>query len=271
MPVVFTCEHCRRSVTVSSRLAGQETSCPHCRQSILVPAPASASPTPDAPHAAAVPPPRQAPPPLAPPPAPSSFPGQQSRDDVVVVTHTVVWMQGSLLVLLALLGFVSGYFVARSYGPVATHVAQPSFITGTVKYQKADSSLVADRNAVVLLFPVRDAPDRTSKLSVYGLRPQDTSAGPSDSSESALRAIGADICRATTEGFYHLRVRDQGDYFVLYLSAHLQRSSDEPLDRQMLAELGRYVDRANELLGASAFAWKRVTIRGDQEMNQVIR
>jgi len=272
MPVVFTCKHCQRSVTLSSRHAGHRVPCPHCHQPITVPeaktSPAVAIAEPPSP--AIAPPPVKVSETLTPPPAPSIALPDDDRD-VVVVTRTVVLMQGSLLLLLALVGFVCGYFIARSYGPSGTNAPQPSFITGNIRYQRQDNSLASDNGAVVLLLPARETPDRISKLSVFGLRPQDTQTGSSGTNSDALRAIGGDMCRATGEGFFHLRVRDSGEYFVLFLSAHLQRSSDEPLDRQMLAELGRYVDRANELVGGSALIWKRMEIDQDIEMNEVMK
>jgi hypothetical protein len=271
MPVVFTCEHCQGCITLSSRHAGRRLLCPHCQQPILVPSAQSST------AAILEPPPPISAPPLAatpehltPPPAPASAVPDDDRD-VVVVTRTVVLMQGSLLLLLALIGFVSGYFVARSYGPASAHVPQPSFITGILRYQRGNNRPAADDGAVVLLLPAKEVPDRMSRLSVFGLRPQDTQAGPSGTNSDALRAMGGDLCRATGEGFYHLRVRDSGEYYVLFLSAHLQRADDEPLNRQMLAELGRYVDRANELIGGNAFVWKRMTIDHDVEMNEVLK
>jgi len=218
----------------------------------------------------------ESPPPIAPPPVrvpeppapPAPVAAADDRPDVVVVTRSVVIMQGSLLILLALVGFVSGYFVARSYGPASSHTPQPSFITGIVQFQRGNERVAADQGAVVLLLPVESSVDRYSKLPVYGLRPQDAGNDANATDSEALRALGGDLCRATGEGFYHLRVRDTGDYFLLYLSAHLERTETEPLDRQMLAELGRYVDRANELIGPNAFVWKRITIEHDLELNQ---
>jgi hypothetical protein len=79
------------------------------------------------------------------------------------------------------------------------------------------------------------------------------------------------MCRASGDGFYHLRVRDTGRYYLLFLSANADRQSEEPLDRRVLAELGRYVDRANEMLGDAAFDWREMEIRGDAEINAAFR
>ncbi len=310
MPLVISCDHCRREIKVSSRFAGREVACPHCKRRFQVPGEELASrplpPVPAPPAAtmtATVAPPVLAPPVLAPPstwsetesrgdgggepeliheslheplappvaapPRRSDEPRAESRD-TIVVTRTVILMQGALLGLMAMAGFVAGMLLARSYGTTPGRAAQPCFLTGKVLVQRGDAPL-PDAGAVVLLFPQGERPDRGSKVSIAGLRPQDANPSAVGQSDQALRTFGADVCRVTEDGYFHLRVRDVGKYHVLVLSGRMLRDTSEALDRRMLAELGRYVDRANELIGPNAFQWREVDVRGDDQFNVTFR
>jgi hypothetical protein len=193
------------------------------------------------------------------------------QPDELIISRRVVYTQTGLLLIVGLVGLASGYFLAQSYGPLRTRVPQPCFVTGQVRVQRGDGTRIADSGAVALLLPQDAQPDRGGKLSVEGLRPQDEPLGPSDNTLQSLRSLGGDLCRASGDGFYHLRVRDRGRYFLLFLSTRAQRNVAEPIDRRVLAELGRYVDRANELLGIDAFEWHEVTIEGDQTVNVVFK
>jgi hypothetical protein len=64
-----------------------------------------------------------------------------------------------------------------------------------------------------------------------------------------------------------LRVRDAGPYFLLYLSRAKAPAGATRVDRQVLAELGRYVDRPNELLAENAFQWRSLDVQRDLTLN----
>jgi DNA-directed RNA polymerase subunit RPC12/RpoP len=273
MALVLNCEKCGRRVKVSSHMTGRDVSCPHCKARVHVPG--ELAPRDRPPPLPAAP----APPATAPQPAPPiGFNGgvtlrssPASRDpDSILVSRRVIYTQGVLLLLVGVCSTAAGYFLALSYGPVRAAAPQPCFITGKVQYVR-DSTTLPDAGTVVLLFPKGTNPDRFSKLAVHGLRPEDDPVGPSDTSMQSLRSLGGDMCRASGDGFYHLRVRDVGGYYLLFLSAHAQRDEGAGLDRRVLAELGRYVDRANEILADAAFDWREMEITGDEEINVVFR
>lgn len=179
-------------------------------------------------------------------------------------------MQGALLAMMLVIGLITGWLLAGAYGISAAPQAQPAFLTGKVQIER-NGAVQPDAGAVLLLLPADNRPSASNKIPIVGLRPQDPPLDSNDATLSALRSIGGDVARTSGDGFFHLRVRATGRYFLLALSARAQRDVAEPLDRKMLAELGRYVDRANELLGSNAFEWRTVDIVDDQQLTITFR
>lgn len=293
MLVHVTCGRCQRQVKVSSRFAGRDVACPHCRGTIAVPpsvsGPNSAEPAPvgdrDAAVSGSMPPPVPEngpstgvdsprfewlePPPLL-EPRETAAPTSQAAERIAV-SRSVILMQGVLLALTAIAGFVFGWMTGVGQGSGKGAAVQPCFLDGKVMRAGEDGPARPDAGAVVLIFPRDERPDAGSRVPVAGLRPNEEDLETRKRSGTLLRAMGADLSRAGDDGHYHLRVRRAGHYYVLSLSGNIRRNSAEPLDRTMLAELGRYVDRANELIGSSAFQWRELEIRSDTTIQVTFR
>lgn len=191
----------------------------------------------------------------------------------VAVPRRVIVMQGILLGAMGLGGFAAGVFASRGRWTNSAAARQPCVIVGTVQYAAVNAtgeSLQPDADSVALLFPRDLRPDRGQKLKVAGLRPQDPPLTEGDPVFEALHTLGGDYARASQQGFYYLKARDAGDYFLLVLSAHARRSPTTPIERQHLAEIGRYVDRAAELLGPLRYEWRELSLRGDERIDVVL-
>ena len=197
------------------------------------------------------------------PTSPPAMPIQVQPPQGVFVPSSVIVMQGLLLAVMAVAGIGVGWFVAERDRML--RAPQPSFLTGTVRVALADGSQQVDEGAIVLLLPETERPERSGRLSVSQLL-QSSGSQEGGSTVELVRTWGGDLCRVETGGFYYLRAKDAGTYYVLFLSSH-SRSEAKDLDRQVLAELGRYVDRPHDLLGARRFAWHKIQLSADRRLD----
>jgi hypothetical protein len=189
----------------------------------------------------------------------------------VSVRRWVLYAQGVLLGVVALaafgLGMVVGGAVPR--GGESTVATGPVTLTGTVAYDAGDNLPTPDEGAAVLLVPEDARPEQ--KAAVASLRPGSSPVEAGDSAVTTLREIGGDYARVDREGKFRLVAAQPGMYFLLIVSAHKDRSSQERFVPQHLAELGRYVESAPELLGQNRYQWTRRRLDGDEETSHVFR
>ena len=57
---------------------------------------------------------------------------------------------------------------------------------------------------------------------------------------------------------------------VLMVTSHAHRTSSAAIDRKHLAEIGRYVDRAADLLGPLRYEWRELVLEGDERIDVVL-
>jgi hypothetical protein len=184
----------------------------------------------------------------------------------LVVPVSVVVMQGILLAVMAVAGVTTGWLAA---GRSPLLMPQPCFLTGKILLSNPDGTTRPGEGALVVLFPEQDRPERSGRIPAGLFLQHGPNAAGNPSSDQLLdrlRQLGGDLCRVEEAGFYYVRARQPGTYFVLYL-APSTRNDAAPLDRQVLAELGRYVDRPHELLGPRRFRWQRIELRGDRRLD----
>ncbi len=288
MPIKFTCEHCGKRLKVKSKQAGVRAKCPKCSGKILVPEESeestSDSSDEDLNNGAA-------------------GDDQQSEEDNpyaefvvyddevewhyesddddyapqmstatdiarVAVPRQVLYAQGILLVVVAIVSFVLGTLVSgRGGGQPEIRAAVPCVLSGEVVYSNAGGRDLPDDGSVVLVLPTEQRPAPTGKAQVEGLRPGDPM--PRDDSENIriIQAIGGAYSRADSAGHFQIKLPDAGRYFVLVVSKNRYRSADEEMDRTDIAQLGRYVQPPTELLGESRYTWREVTVRGDDAID----
>jgi hypothetical protein len=78
----------------------------------------------------------------------------------------------------------------------------------------------------------------------------------------AIAAMGGAYGRSDAGGEYRLQLPRAGRYFVLVVSRSVRRGEDVGMNRNDLAQLGRYVAPATELLGDRKFVWRRIQLPG---------
>lgn len=199
----------------------------------------------------------------------------EARDDRpvdlsrVAVPRSVLYMQGVLLGVVALLFFIIGVLVggAGREGAARDDGPQACLIHGNIAYQM-NADRLPDEGAVVVVVPQNARPDPSSKFAAEMLRP-----GAANEQDPQLlqgiRELGGDFARANDSGDFQLRVPDRGKYFVLVLSRNKVRSANDPLKPAHLAQMGRYFLPADQLVGNNRYEWREETIRRDQSLNVV--
>jgi hypothetical protein len=282
MPIKFACQHCDQVLSVSSSKIGRRAKCPKCQQPITVP---------DAQQAAeSIARRKTAAPPSnnedlfsqfvvyddsaelvyesEEPPGRSRAETQSIDRSKVAVARVILYIQGALLGVVALVCFALGVVAGRATSPGVSAISdepQPCTITGTVAYTSSGGEEIPDAGAVVLIVPQNAKPDE--RAGVQGLGPNDPPPTASDRPVTALRSIGGDYTRADIDGRYRLHVPDRGEYFVLFLSRTAKREQNEPLDNMEMAELGRYVLPATDLIGTNRYRWMRERVKGDMVLD----
>lgn len=291
MPIRFACEHCGARLSVSSRKAGARAKCPKCQEPIAVPASEEDEQPSDA----------------AQEEQETDEPtGQQEHEDPfsqfvvyddetelvyatedeeetpyaedvpvdptkVAVPRRILYMQGALLGVVAVVCFVLGVIVGMgTSGPSGDDVAQECFISGKIALGNGGDTSTPDEGAVAIVVPKNEHPEQ--KADIDGLRPQDPQPDEEHPGLQAIRSIGGDYTRADENGRFRLRVRDKGEYFLFVISANRTRSDDmQPND---LAQIGRFFQLISQLtpdlpdlLGGNDYRWQEETIRRDRELN----
>lgn len=277
MPIRFVCEHCGQRLSVSSRKAGARAKCPKCKEPVTVPEKDS--------------PEEQTPPEIndgqvgpanpysefvvyddevewvyesddeAAAPAPSVGVTDLNR---VAVPRSVLYAQGILLVVVAVVAFVLGILIGSGGQPeVADLAPQPCVLTGQVDYVATSGQNRPDDGSIVLVVPTDERPDPTNKAAIEGLRPGDPLPQRNSDNLRIIQSLGGSYTRVDENGHFQIQLPDHKRYFILVVSGHTYRGGDE-IDKGDLAQLGRYVAGATELLGDSKYDWRELTIRKDE-------
>jgi hypothetical protein len=137
----------------------------------------------------------------------------------------------------------------------------PCTLHGQITYTARDGRSVPDRGCVVLALPTERWPDQ--KLDIAGLSPREEGLAPGHPSLQALSVLGGDCRRTDEQGSYRLTLPQAGTYFLLLLSKNAPAPRRNFPDRKDLAQLGRYVSSAYQLLGSEPYLWREQTIKND--------
>jgi hypothetical protein len=308
MPIRFRCQHCRQRLSVRSKKAGAVVLCPACKNKVVVPIPPKPGETPSGEPALAAQQPAEigqaatamvadeaAPDVIASEEDDSGIPfpeftvydyetefiyetGDEDEGpretvdfDLVAVPRWVLYAQGVLLGVVALLGFAFGVIMG-SAAPRLKETAQqsgPLTISGEVAYNAGDNLPTPDSGAAVLLVPEDARPEQ--KAAVSSFLPGGALVDASDPAVLSLRQIGGDFTRADGRGEFRLVAPQPGPYFLLIISAHLDRPVSERAAPQDLAEPGRYVESAPELLAQKRYRWTRRRFDESEQVSHVFR
>jgi hypothetical protein len=297
MPIRFACPHCRQKLSVSTRRAGHAADCPRCRRPLTIPAaePASA-PQRTVPEAAsalsadadeadsrgAAPSPDAAEPPLS---FELDFESQElvydaadetapqasatAQTDLIAVPRMVLYLQGGLLAVVAIVSFVIGLIAggALSGGGTVTEGSRACTLEGTIHYASGNRRL-PDPGAVVAVIPDRGVrPDE--KAPIDGLRPDDRAPEETHRGVAILRELGGSYSRADDRGRFKVQLPERGKYLVLVISNSRSVNSLDDIQTADLLKLGPFFENAAELLGRRRYQLTMETVRGNRQLNVV--
>lgn len=274
MPIRFYCPHCQQRLSASSRQRGQTVKCPQCHAAARVPLEDSTRSDEETPRPASEPIdsfPDVASPPRAPDTDPEELETANTAPprgpSTVSVPRSVLYTQGFLLGAIALIFFVFGLIVgSHSRSQSSTEqTSNPAVVSGVIHYETPEDSKRPDAGSVVMLLPASQQPDE--KVAAQTLA---TEAPPPDADHPAvamIRSLGGDYARADAQGRYKVRAASAGRYFLLAISRHTRRAADEYPAATDLAQLGRYVIPATELLSQQRYRLNEMMLREDRTLD----
>ncbi|HIQ22024.1 MAG TPA: hypothetical protein EYH34_12450 [Planctomycetes bacterium] len=290
MPIRFHCTRCRRLLSIGSRKAGAEVTCPKCGAIQRVPSPEVAAAAGDA-ATGAVPSASEQPveeadqpkdvsasiPVWTPPATVTGIPPTSSETasversalevgarGMILFPRRVIYWQGLLFVLVAVAGFVFGYWFGRSSDsavatpPADVSAAGPVLLEGRLVYDPGGGRPVGDEGAVVIAIP--DGVGLRARLPTRGIRPLDARLSDTDATAAKIRACGGAITRADASGRFSLILGRPGDYRILAISAHAERPSGEPIEELDRKEIAECFDDPEHLVGPFKYRWEVVAV-----------
>jgi len=285
MPIKFACPNCEKSLSVSSTKVGRRANCPRCGKPLEVPDREAAATSlenraakrEEIGEAAEKPADDHEADPFA------EFVVYDDTElvydedrayyvedsavdrDKVAVPRTVLYTQGILLVVIAVVFLVIGIAIGRgtTSGDPKESVARPCKVGGLVTYKGSP-----DTGAVVIFLPTERRFEKDPNLS--DLRPESPRPGSSNESLKAIREIGGAYARVNDEGSFLVSVQNQRKYHVLYISRAGKAGNDE-LTKTERAEIGEFFFPPEDLIGENHFRWVTADIRGEEvELDEVV-
>lgn len=189
----------------------------------------------------------------------------------VAVPRSVLYLQGILLAVVALVFLLLGVLIGRRLQPPSDPAAalpKPCVVSGQVLYLDRAKRRTPDVAAVVLVLPVNSLPQE--KASPYGLRPADEPPEDNHAGLRSVREIGGDLGRTDHEGRYELLVSSSQPHFLLVISSRIRRQKEKMAKRD-LAQIGSYFLAAAELIGRNKYVWKEIaSIGGSRQRLQPV-
>ena len=301
MAIRFFCQRCNQLLGIASRKAGTEIACPTCGLSQTVPSEEAAAASlaigksdrakqivedasdivvyDDQP--AAIQTPRLRSVPVKPAPAPASAPADQPAPEsvsqalqtglqagrpvpqgMILYHRQTLYVQAVLFVVVAAVGFGSGYFIGRGDATFEEQVRheqaqkQPVLIEGKLLYRPVVGRVEGDPDAVVIALPEVEDPLK-KKISIHGIRPQDAAPRASDPSVLAIEKLGGAYARTDDSGSFWMQVPQQGKYRLLLISRHAERPRDSEMEELDADEMGKYFTLPRDLIGRHKYRWTR--------------
>jgi DNA-directed RNA polymerase subunit RPC12/RpoP len=277
MKVRFACEQCGQRLSVDESKAGKKGKCPKCEGPIVVPTRAAAE--------------EQL------PQADAEVADDDSEENVfsaftvyddeaeiiyesdyetetgegafdpnrLAVSRSVIYAQGVLLGVVALVAFSLGVFVGGVGKKVAGDEQEITdhSIAGVVTYVTRADETKPDNDSVVILLPEGKLPDQ--KIAIAGVRPAEPGADPPESpnpSENGIVALGGVVRRVNLKGDFSAELPDSRNYHVLIVSQHTYRPDGKSPEHSHVALLGDYFESASDLIGPNKYHFQTVKIKG---------
>jgi hypothetical protein len=190
-----------------------------------------------------------------------------AADDTIVVPRSIVYLQGGLLAVVAIVSLVIGMLAggALSGGAGTAGAPQACVIEGTINYSAGNRNL-PDSGAVIAVVPQRGIrPDERAPID--GLRPSDGAPGPNHRGLAILRELGGAYARTDGQGRFSVQVPDRGKYLVLAISQARELESLDELSTSDIVKLSPYFTNAADLVGKQRYQLTQMTVRGDERLS----
>ncbi len=273
MAIKFVCEGCRSKLKVGSRKAGTETTCPTCGTAILIPTQERAdaleamrrleseksgdAPTPEGPflefqvfddveytYIDDEP--------------PLTGDKQSSMAQTVPISRFVIYTQGSLLGIVAIVCFLLGLMVGTVTNSSTSKLTaqQNCEVTGTVHY-RSDNQKLPDVGTRVMLLPTDVTPD--ARPEVTALRPG-VPAERSTSERQLMTQLGCFITEVDAVGRFRLSVDSNKSYYLFIISNHHRRRQDAKIPKNERAGMGAFFLPIEEIVEDHSYRWQEVQL-----------
>jgi hypothetical protein len=189
-----------------------------------------------------------------------------THPDLIAVPRLVLYLQGALLAIVALVSFALGLMAGGAFsGGAAPSAPRACIIEGTINYASGNRNL-PDHGAVVAVIPESGLKPQ-SKAPVNGLRPDDATPDENHHGIAVLRELGGGYARTDDRGRFQLRVPQRGKYLVLVISSARQVHSLDEIHTADLLKLGPFFDNAAGLLGRQQYRLTSEVVRNDRQLN----
>ena len=182
-------------------------------------------------------------------------------NDRLSVPRNLVYVQGALLGIVAILFFFLGLIV----GSAGKSDKNAKVDSATVKGLIVLDNSVADEGAVVFLLPTRQRP--TSKFEAEELRPGRTftSANPE---VPIIRKFGGNVCTTNQAGQFEMKVKPNQEYVLLVVSANGSRRGE--LDSDYHTNVGHYFTSLDDLTEGKVCFYKKVLpLRATENLGEI--
>jgi hypothetical protein len=194
--------------------------------------------------------------------------GANAHPDLIAVPRLVLYLQGGLLAVVAVVSFALGLIAGGALSGGAAPVG-PRTVTveGTIHYASGTRH-VPDPGAVVAVIPESGVrPQR--KAPVSGLRPDDTTPDENHHGIAILRELGGGYTRTDDRGRFQVQLPDRGKYLVLVVSGARELGDLDDISTADLVKLGPFFDNAAGLLGRHQYRLTSEIVRSDRQLNVV--
>ena len=198
---------------------------------------------------------------------------RQVDQSKVAVPRSILYVQGGLLGFVSLAAFAFGWFVgASTTSPTTANVDDntPRVIRGTLTFKDDTNRDQPDAGSVVIMLPQDSRPAAGEKVDALGLRPDDPEPDPgTHPGLQQISVLGGAYTRTNADGEFRVQLPRRGTYFLLIISGNTVRSGGEDLDKEHLAQMGRYFVPATELIGQNRFRWSEERVGRDMRLDHL--
>lgn len=187
----------------------------------------------------------------------------------VTLPRYVIYSQGLLLGVVAVVSLMTGIFLGRAFSPTTSPIdpaTMPCIVRGKVEYEDSQGSRLPDMGAVILALPVARQPEKI--ISSEGFSVDDPEPKADHPGLRELESIGGKIARVDPAGRFELRVPRGGDFYLVAISKQARRGED-PHQPKITSTVGKYIGPATKLLGMQRYLMQEPVLREERNVDFV--